>query len=449
MFIEGQRELAALQTQWRESTVMNTRRWLSGVAVAALFLAGCAGGTKEADPEISAPPTDASGEMTVWLMDGSQPDTVVDAVNKKFNEKYPNVKVNVELQQWAGVQDKLTTAMNTAETPDVVEIGNSLTAKFADAGLLADLTASADDFGKDNWLPGLIPSGELDGQRYGIPYYAGVRIVMYNKAHFQEAGVEVPKTLDELEQVAAMLSEKKGTKADGYSAFYFPGKFWYGALPFIWSEGGDIAVKDGDNWTGKLDSSESKSGLERLKRLVDTYSTAPTDGNEVQNWEVFQDGDIGMVMDSWWAPGAIVGANEEFAPNVGVFALPGVTADKTAPAFLGGSDLAIPEKSEQKELAAEWVKIITGTEIQTQLAKEGGVIPNNEASFAGHEGNEFLQVADQAAKVSAFTPVSPNWGNVESEAVLPDMLVKIFSGTASIDDATKDANAKIVDLLNG
>lgn len=301
---------------------MNTRRWLSGVAVAALFLAGCAGGTKEADPEISAPPTDASGEMTVWLMDGSQPDTVVDAVNKKFNEKYPNVKVNVELQQWAGVQDKLTTAMNTAETPDVVEIGNSLTAKFADAGLLADLTASADDFGKDNWLPGLIPSGELDGQRYGIPYYAGVRIVMYNKAHFQEAGVEVPKTLDELEQVAAKLSEKKGTKADGYSAFYFPGKFWYGALPFIWSEGGDIAVKDGDNWTGKLDSSESKSGLERLKRLVDTYSTAPTDGNEVQNWEVFQDGDIGMVMDSWWAPGAIVGANEEFAPNVGVFALP-------------------------------------------------------------------------------------------------------------------------------
>ena len=75
---------------------MNTRRWLSGVAVGALLLAGCGGGTDPAT-EISAPPTDASGELTVWLMDGSQPETVVDAVNKQFNEKYPDVKVTVEL----------------------------------------------------------------------------------------------------------------------------------------------------------------------------------------------------------------------------------------------------------------------------------------------------------------------------------------------------------------
>lgn len=427
---------------------MNTRRWIGSVAVGALLLAGCSAGGGAA-PEITTPPTDAAGELTVWLMDGSQPDTVVDAVNKQFNEACPNVKVNVELQAWAGVQDKLTTAMNTTETPDVVEIGNSLTAKFADAGLLTDLTDVAHDFGKDAWLPGLVPSGELDGSRYGILYYAGVRIVMYNKAHFAEAGVDVPKTLDELEQVAAKLAETKGSKADGYSSFYFPGKFWYGALPFIWAEGGEVATLDGDQWQGGLESDASRAGLERLKRLVDTYSTAPTDGNEVQNWEVFQYGDIGMVIDSWWAPGAIVGANEEFAPNVGVFALPGVSADETAPAFLGGSDLAIPEKSDAKDLAGEWVRILTGTEIQTQLAREGGVIPNQEAAFVGHVGNEFLQVADQAASVSAFTPVSPNWGNVESEAVLPDMLVRIFSGSATIDDATGQANARLVDLLNG
>lgn len=95
------------------------------------------------------------------------------------------------------------------------------------------------------------------------------------------------------------------------------------------------------------------------------------------------------------------------------------------------------------------MKILTGTEMQTQLAKEGGVIPNQEAAFAGHEGNEFLQIADEAASVSAFTPVSPSWGNVESEAVLPDMLVKIFSGSVSIEDATIEANGRMVELLNG
>ena len=134
---------------------------------------------------------------------------------------------------------------------------------------------------------------------------------------------------------------------------------------------------------------------------------------------------------------------------MGVFPLPGLTADKTAPAFFGGSDLAVPEKSENQGLAVEWVKILTSVEMQTQLAKEGGVIPNNEEAFAGHEGNEFLLAADDAAKVSAFTPVSPQWGNVEADAVLPDMLVKIFSGSSSVEDATAEASTKVAEILNG
>ena len=73
-------------------------------------------------------------------MDQSQPQSVIDAVNDRFKEQYPEVKVDVELQQWAGIQDKLTTSLGTDSTPDVVEIGNTLTAKYADAGLLADLS---------------------------------------------------------------------------------------------------------------------------------------------------------------------------------------------------------------------------------------------------------------------------------------------------------------------
>ena len=88
-----------------------------------------------------------------------------------------------------------------------------------------------------------------------------------------------------------------------------------------------------------------------------------------------------------------------------MFALPGTTAETTAPVFFGGSDLAVSAKSAQQGLAGEWVKILTNLATQTQLAKEGGVIPNQEGAFVGHEGNEFLMVADQAATVSKFTPV--------------------------------------------
>jgi N,N'-diacetylchitobiose transport system substrate-binding protein len=117
--------------------------------------------------------------------------------------------------------------------------------------------------------------------------------------------------------------------------------------------------------------------------------------------------------------------------------------------FFGGSDLAVSEKSANKGLAAEWVKILTSLDTQTQLAKEGGVIPNQDGAFVGHEGNEFLLVADDAAKVSKFTPVTRNWGNVESSGVLQDMLVKIFTDAASIDDATAEASSSITSTLNG
>jgi N,N'-diacetylchitobiose transport system substrate-binding protein len=164
--------------------------------------------------------------------------------------------------------------------------------------------------------------------------------------------------------------------------------------------------------------------------------------------DAFNTGNVGMMIDSWWSPGALDAKDQPLSGDIGVFALPGLTADETAPVFFGGSDLAVSEKSSQKALATEWLSLLAGTPIQTQLAKEGGVIPNQEAAFVGHEGNEFLMTADEASKVSKFTPVSPCWGNVESSGVLQDMLVKIFTGN-SVDEPTAEAAAAITETLNG
>ena len=429
---------------------MKLRSGIVALVAAGLTLTACSsggGGSNEPAPTgIASPSADATGTLKVWLMDGSQPQSVVDAVNAQFKKAYPNVQVQVELQQWGGIQDKLTTSLGSDSTPDVVEIGNSLTAKFADAGLLAEMDPAT--FNVEGMLPGLQPSGELDGKRYGIPYYGGVRIVVYKKSDFAKAGVTEPKTLDELNQVAAKLQAKNADNKK-YSAFYFPGKYWYGAVPFVWDAGGDIATKDGDQWKGVLDSSESQAGLTTLNDLVQKFSKAPKDGDETKNMDAFNTGNVGMMIDSWWSPGALDAKGQPFAGDVGAFPLPGTTADKTAPVFFGGSDLGVSAKSKQQGLAVEWMKILTDRPTQTMLAKEGGVIPNQQGAFVGHEGQPFLQVADKAATVSRFTPVSPCWGNVESSGTLQDMLVKIFTGAQSIPDATKAASEAITTTMNG
>lgn len=428
---------------------MRFRSGIVALAAAGLVLTACSSGGDDTDQAagIASPAADTTATLKVWLMNGSQPDSVVDAVNAKFKEAYPNVTVDVQLQEWAGIQDKLTTSLGTDSTPDLVEIGNSLTAKYADAGLLADLSAEASELGVDGMLPGLKESGDLDGVRYGVPYYGGVRIVVYKKSDFEKADVSVPTSLAELETVAGKLQESNKDNSK-YSAFYFPGKYWYGAVPFVWTHGGDIATQDdAGTWTGTLNSTESVAGLTQLKGLVDEYSKAPKDGDETKNVDAFKTGDVGMMIDSWWAPGVL--DTGEFKGDIGVFALPGVDAGTTAPVFFGGSDLGISAKSKNQGLALEWMKILTDLETQTQLAKEGGVIPNQEGAFVGHAGNPFLEVADQASTNSRFTPVSPNWANVESSQVLQDMLVKIFTDAATVQEATTQASDQITSTLNG
>lgn len=418
---------------------------LAAAGAAALTLTACSEGSDPAETVVSSPAKDTEGTLTVWLMDGSQPASVIDSVNERFAKKYPDVEVNIELQQWGDIQDKLASTLGTESTPDVVEIGNNLTAVYAAADQLADLSPYAEDFDVAGMLPGLKPPGELDGVRYGIPYYGGVNVVVYNRSHFDDAGVKVPTSLQQLKKAAAALQEdnKKNKK---YSAFYFPGKYWKGAVPFIWDAGGEIAENDGQTWTGTLDQPKAVEGLTTLQGLVEDYSQAPVDADETKNLEAFQTGDVGMMIDSWWAPGAL--NRGDLKGDVGAFALPGSKAGTTSPVFIGGSDLSVSARSSQPGLAVEWMKIITNENTQTMLAEELGIIPNQEGAFVGHRGNPFLLIADEAATNSRFTPVSPYWPNVESAEVLPTMLTSIFSGGLTVAEAAEQASAEITGLLN-
>ena len=69
--------------------------------------------------------------------------------------------------------------------------------------------------------------------------------------------------------------------------------------------------------------------------------------------------------------------------NIGAFALPGLTAGTTSPAFLGGSNLAISAKSENPELANELLQILVSTDYQKQFA-DAGHDPGSEVAARQH-----------------------------------------------------------------
>jgi len=419
-------------------------------ATVALFAAACGSGGNSPESASGDSGNTQAKDITVWLMNGSAPDAVIKRVNAQFNQAHPNTQVKIQIQQWDGIQEKTTTALAGNNPPDVLEIGSTLVSKFADSGGLEDLSSKKADLGGDTWLQGLTDAGTLDGKLYGIPYYAGDRAVLYRKDMFAKAGITtLPSDRAGFVATMAKLQAKYGSDKQ-FSALYFPGQYWYAALPFIWDEGGEVAVQDNGQWKGALDSPQSQAGLSALKDIVTKYSKAPVNGNENDNDPAVPlgEGKAGMIIDAGWKVGTIEKAHPNLKGQIGVFPVPSKNAGQTAPVFLGGSNLAISAGSDAPELAYEWIKILAGTKAQTDLATTGGVIPNSTSLLTLHAKDPVLSVFDLAAKNSRSTPSTPKWANVESGTVLQDMLVSIFSGKKSVADATTDATEAITKTLN-
>ncbi len=247
------------------------------VSAIAVISAAC-GSTSTA-----ANPNDQTGTLTVWLMNGSAPQAVVDGVNADFKAKYPKVTVNVQIQQWSDVTTKLDTAFGGSAPPDVMELGNTLVAKYASAGALANISGKKSDFeNSGTWLQSLTDSCTYQSKLYCVPYYAGSRAVIYRKDMFEAAGVTAPTSMDDLLTVGQKLMAKYGSDSR-FSALYFPGKYWYAAAPFVWDFGGDIATQSGSQWTGAINSSNSQQGLTVLKNLVTQLSRADKTGGSVRS----------------------------------------------------------------------------------------------------------------------------------------------------------------------
>jgi N,N'-diacetylchitobiose transport system substrate-binding protein len=130
----------------------------------------------------------AAKTLTVWLQIDAQsgwPDLVA-STNAKFESDHPGVNVQVQYQTWPTHLQKFDATLAGGSAPDVIEMGNTEMTKYMAAGAFQDLTADKASFpNSSTWLAGLAASGRFGGKLYGIPYYAGTRVVTYRTDLFK------------------------------------------------------------------------------------------------------------------------------------------------------------------------------------------------------------------------------------------------------------------------
>ncbi|MET9000132.1 extracellular solute-binding protein [Amycolatopsis sp. NPDC004169] len=414
----------------------------AALAVAAVTATACGTDTPA--------PAARGGTLTVWLMNGDLSDKATTAINAAF-EKATGAKVTVQIQEWDNINTKVSTALAQDTTPDVIEIGNTNVPLFAANGALTDLTPHRAELAAgQTWLPGLAGPATVDGQLYAAPLFAGNRAVIYDKQVWADAGVTTPpKTFAEL--TAALDKVKAKHPAPDYSVFHFPGRYWFGALQFVWDAGGQLATQRDGKWTGALESPEALKGLQAWKDFQNAYSSPASrnvDTKAPDQAAIFSSGGASAILDT--SVNTVLKNKPDLKDRLGTFPFPSATPGKTQPVFLGGSDLAVAAKSRNQDLALAYLKAATDpavqrdaiagidgwTPISTELIDRiTPALPPVTAAFA------------TAAKTSVATPAAPGWATIESDKSINTFFADIATGRRPIADAAREFDAHLTEAL--
>lgn len=418
---------------------------LAILATAALGLSACSSGD-------TGSATDAKGEtLNVWIMQGTNTDSddFFDRVGEAFTEK-TGATLKVDMVQWADAHDRFVTSIAGGTTPDVAETGTTWTAEFAEAGALAPIGDYVTKAGLDGKLvEGLVASGTLDDELYGMPWYAGVRSMVYRTDLFEAAGITPPTTWAQFQEAVAALKKSN----PDIIPFPVAGDAEYLTYPWVWGAGGEVATKSGDTWTSGLDSAEARAGIQFYTDLAlkDGSSTAgATTWKETDILDNFAQGKVGMAMMGSWTPAAILEKNPDLEGKIGSFVIPGQDGG-ISPSMLGGSHLSLFETSKNKDLAFEFISMMTTGDFATEWATQSGYFPGEtealDKTVAG--ADEITKAfAEQMVNGGASLPVTPKFGAVQAKKTTNTMIQSILSGEKTVEQASSDAAAEMTKILN-
>jgi N,N'-diacetylchitobiose transport system substrate-binding protein len=411
---------------------MNVRHFVAASLVAVLAVLGVgatgASGGKAADT------------LTVWLQVDAQSGwpEVVAAANAQFRAANSGWDVDVQYKTWGTHLQQFDATLAGNNAPDVIEMGNTEMTKYMAAGAFQDLTSDRASFpNSSTWLEGLAASGRYGGKLYGVPYYAGSRLVTYRTDLFRQAGINrLPTSIAEFTAAARRIGARNDERA--FSPVYIAGTDWYVAMSFVYDYGGKIAITSKGKWIGTLDRPRALAGLTAFKKFFNAVSRASktTDEARPQPYDVYAQGNAAAIVGPGWFSCCVGDANKT---RTAQFVMPGRVKGQSIPGFLGGSDLAVPVGGD-KAKAAAWIRAFTDNASMTALRAKGN-IPNT-TSLLGSS------VAERAARRSWFVPTAKHWVNVENGNILRTMLSRILTNKMTVREAAAVASDNIAFTLN-
>ncbi|WP_242965222.1 extracellular solute-binding protein [Petroclostridium xylanilyticum] len=372
--------------------------------IATLALAGCSSANKEKPKqdqsaaqeqtktaEKSAPAADKEKaekkKIVFWHIQstGNGPKIIQNSVDR-FKAENPNVEVEVVPLQNDPFKTKLKVAMGAGNPPDIFPTwsGGPLY-EYVKAGQVADLTdmMNKDNY-KDYFLDGAISMVTFDNKIWGVPVEnIAVAGIFYNKKIFEENGLSIPKTYNELVDIVKKL------KAKGITPFALANKTkWTGSMYYMYLVdriGGPDVFKKAATRTGGTFEDEAfvKAGqmvqeLVKLGAFSDGYNGLDYDTG--QSRTLMYSGKAAMELMGTWNIFTVKSENEKFYnENLDFFPFPAVEGGKGDPnnvvGTVGDNFYSISKKSKNPEDAFKVIQFLIDEESVKERAADGKIPP--------------------------------------------------------------------------
>lgn len=313
------------------------------VCLSIVMLVGCAPTTPSPDAESasqSAPesPEQASADaapvadkasVEIWYYwETESHQQLLNGIIEDYNSSQDAITVSASYIPFADFKKQLSIGVVSEELPDIVIIDNPDHAAYAAMGIFADLTDKLADYADlEQYYDGPMNSLTIDGKIYGIPFGSNNLCLFYNEDMLKDAGCEVPKTWDELVDVA------KKTTTDSVFGLGLSGlqneEGTFQFLPFLWSTGAT---------SYEMNSEGGIKALQLYKDLVDTGAMS----KEVINWtqgdamNQFISGNLAMMINGPWQVPTMRAEAPDLNWNVEL-----IPMDKANASDLGGENFAI------------------------------------------------------------------------------------------------------------
>ncbi|TAN09698.1 MAG: sugar ABC transporter substrate-binding protein [Burkholderiaceae bacterium] len=316
----------------------------------------------------------SSGSTTLHVTMANHPwTTAVRAKIPEF-EKQSGLKVVVEQLAEDQLTDTYKVKLNAGSKDMDVMMYRPLQEGrlFAQSGFLADLSSDVNQDKHWNWsdfLPATVSATTYKGKAVGVPLVTETQVIYYRKDLLQKAGLEPPKTLDELRAAAKKISEDN----PGVAGFVARSGVSVGVTQFssfLYSFGGD--------WFDKNDKSliatpEAKAAYAYYGGMLRDYGPKPL--NTSMSWPesaaVFAQGKA-----AFWADASSLykqvadPKNSQVSDQVGYAAFPAGPAGAHAYSATSWA-IGINNASDNKANAWKFIAWATSPEMTLEMQKAG------------------------------------------------------------------------------